>query len=267
MFSPEPEHERAAHQAQEPTPNPQLRQLALQGAAAFVVLSLAWPYYLIRNLPLPWAETCLAIGGSALVLSSLTNQDWWWRVIHAVFAPSAWWISTLAIDPAWFLLAFVGLLLVYRGAVSGQIPLYLSNRSTTLALAALIPDATNNSFADLGCGIGSALCPLAKARPRARFTGIENAHATWLVAYLRTLGQGNCTVRLGSFWQENLASYDVVYAFLSPSPMPALWAKIEQEMRPGSLFVSNTFAVPGVSPCSVVEVGDRRRTQLYCYRR
>jgi hypothetical protein len=38
-------------------------------------------------------------------------------------------------------------------------------------------------------------------------------------------------------------------------------------MRPGSLFISNSFAVPGVEASAVVEVGDARETQLYCYRR
>jgi hypothetical protein len=44
-----------------------------------------------------------------------------------------------------------------------------------------------------------------------------------------------------------LAGQDVVYAFLSPAPMKQLWAKAQAEMTPGSLFVSNSFPVPGAS--------------------
>jgi hypothetical protein len=52
----------------------QLRQLALQLAATLAVLSLAWPYYGLRNEPLPWPQTALAIGATALLFASLTRQ-------------------------------------------------------------------------------------------------------------------------------------------------------------------------------------------------
>jgi hypothetical protein len=48
--------------------------------------------------------------------------------------------------------------------------------------------------------------------------------------------------------------------------MPALWNKIQREMRPGSLFISNSFAVPGVEANRVIELADARQTRLYCYR-
>lgn len=53
----------------EPAPDTPLpshyRQLALQGAAIIVVLSLAWPYFGWKAEPMPWRETAFAIGGVA----------------------------------------------------------------------------------------------------------------------------------------------------------------------------------------------------------
>ena len=230
------------------------------------MLSLAWPYCLIRNEPLPWPETALAIGGAALLIAWVTHQPWWWCAIHALFAPLAWGASALAIDPGWFLLALILMLLFYRGAVTGRIPLYLSNSETAAALAELIPERGEARFIDLGAGVGSVLRPLAQARPEARLCGVENAPATWLVGYLRTVGLSNCRWRWGDIWQTDLAPYDVVYAFLSPEPMPELWAKARREMAAGSLFISNSFAVPGIDADTVVDVDDRRQTRLYCYR-
>ena len=115
--------------------SPPLRQLALQGAAAILVLSLAWPYFGVQGEALPWLETSLAIGGVALLFATLSRQPWWWRVIHAGFMPLVWFTQSLAIDPGWFLFAAVLLLLVYRGALTGQVPLYLSNKQTVQALA------------------------------------------------------------------------------------------------------------------------------------
>lgn len=260
----------AATPPAEPTPtivSTPRRQLALQFAAAFCVLSLAWPYFGLRNEEMPWPATAFAIGAVAFLFASVTRQPWWWRLIHLAFAPLAWGVAQLGIDPGWFLLAFMALLLVYRGALTGQIPLYLSNTTTAAALAELTADRPGMRFLDLGAGIGSVVRPLAQARPDARLTGVENAPATWLAGRLRTAGLKNCAWRWGDLWQTGLADYDVVYAFLSPTPMPALWRKVEAEMRPGSLFVSNSFAVPGVEPSGVVELDDVRRTRLFCYRR
>ena len=246
---------------------PHWRHLALQCAAAIAVLSLAWPYYGLRDEVLPWPETALAIGGVALLIACLTRQAWWWRVIHALFAPLAGAVAALSIEPGWFLLAFVLMWLVYRGALSGQIPLYLSNAATARALAELSAGRSGMRFLDLGAGVGSVLRPLAQASPDAHFTGIENAPATWLVGYLRTLGLSNCTWRWGDIWSVDLTPFEVVYAFLSPAAMPALWDHVQREMRPGSLFISNSFAVPGVDASRVIELDDARQTRLYCYRR
>lgn len=245
---------------------PQHRQLLLQLAAAFAVLSLAWPWFAYSGRELPWLQTTLAIGGVAFAFACWTHQAWWWRGIHLVFAPLAWIVSRLAIDPGWFLLAFAVLLLVYRGALGGQVPLYFSNPQTATTLAALTAERTGMRFIDLGAGIGSLLAPLARLRPDAHLTGVENAPATWLAGRLRTARLDNCDWRWGDFWQTDFAGFDVVYAFLSPAPMAALWEKARREMSPGSLLVSNSFAVPGREPDRVVEVGDRRQTRLYCYR-
>jgi len=79
-------------------------------------------------------------------------------------------------------------------------------------------------------------------------------------------GLGNCEWRWGDLWRTELSAYDVVYAFLSPVPMAALWEKAQREMRPGTLFISNSFAVPDVAAEQVIEVDDARQTRLFCYR-
>ncbi|MCL2523535.1 MAG: class I SAM-dependent methyltransferase [Betaproteobacteria bacterium] len=241
-----------------------LRQLALQGAAVILVLSLAWPYFGWRAEAMPWLETSLVIGAVALAFATLMRQPWWWRLIHAAFMPLAWATAQLAIDPGWFLLAFILLLLVYRGALSGQIPLYLSNRQTLAALDQLIAREDAGRILDLGAGLGSVLIPLADAWPERQFTGAENAPASWLLSRLLGIGRPNLDLRWGDLWQTPLAGQDLVYAFLSPAPMEQLWQKARAEMRPGSLFVSNDFPVPGVAPSERIEVPDA--PPLYCYR-
>lgn len=257
----------AAEQAPAPVGNA-IRQIALQGAAILLVLSLAWPYYGVQGTPLPWPDTAYFIGGVALLLSTLIRQPLWWRVIHAVFIPLVWLVGTLGIDPLWFLLAFVLLLLFFRSAPGSQIPLYFSNETTAAAIAELTAtdSETEMRFIDLGAGIGSLARPLAAARPDARIAGVENSPAAWLIGFVAARGMRNLQWLWGNLWQTGLGEYNVAYAFLSPAPMAALWIKVKREMRPGSLFVSNSFPVPDVPPSEVFEVDDARHTRLYCYR-
>jgi len=64
---------------------------------------------------------------------------------------------------------------------------------------------------------------------------------------LRAAGR-NCRIVWGNYLALDLAQADVVYAYLSPLPMSELWRKVRAEMRSGTLFISNTFAVPGIAP-------------------
>lgn len=241
------------------------RQLALQFAAVLLVLSLAWPYYGMKAELLPWGPVSLAIGLIALLLATLSRQPWWWRLIHLGFAPLAWAAAQWQIDPGWFLLAFILMLLVYRGALTGQVPLYLSNRQTAAALAQLANERQARRILDLGAGIGSLQAPLAQALPNATVAGLENAPLTWLLGRLRLRQLGNAPLHYGDLWQTDLGGQDLVYAFLSPEPMDVLGQKAAAEMGPGSLFVSNSFPIPWAEEERLITVGDRRQTRLYCY--
>src|SRR5574343_960952 len=128
--------------------SPAARQFALQGAAVILVLSVAWPYYGWQAAAIPWAETSYAIGCVGFALATLSRQPWWWRLIHLLFLPAVWFTHKLQIDPGWFLAAFVLLLLVYRGALSGQVPLYLSNKQTVQALYDLLEQRGPCCFRD-----------------------------------------------------------------------------------------------------------------------
>jgi SAM-dependent methyltransferase len=189
---------------------------------------------------------------------------WWW-LIHALFVPLIVLALRLDWPPAAWLAAFVALALVFWRTDLSRVPLYLSNAPTAQALAALLP-AGACRVVDLGCGHGGLLFRLAAARPEARLVGVEHAPLPWLVARVRALRHPGVTICYGDLWRVDLAGADVVYAFLSPAPMPRLWAKATAELRPGALLVSNSFAVPGVAAWRLVDVGDRRRTRLHCYR-
>lgn len=190
----------------------------------------------------------------------------WWIGINAAFVP----LLVLALvargehglDSRWFLAAFGLLALTSMGAALGRVPLYLSSPQAARELAARLPAKAR--FIDLGCGLGGPLAALARLRPDLELHGIESAPLNWLVARVRLRGRAH--VSLGSLWRVPLRDFDAVYAYLSPAPMPRLWAKVQAEMPPGSVFISNTFTVPDVPAPETVELNDLSRARLLIWR-
>ena len=202
----------------------------------------------------------LAVG--AALLAWLWRLPIWWRVINLLFLPLLWLALQAEVDTRWYLAGFAALALTSLGAVRTRVPLYLSSPQAAQALARCVP--ANAVFMDLGCGLGGPLSRLSRLRPDIRLQGIEAAPLNWLIARLRL--RGRAQVAFGSLWQSDLSACDVVYAYLSPAPMARLWAKARAEMRPGSLFISNTFPVPDVAPQETLELHDLSHARLLIWR-
>jgi hypothetical protein len=94
---------------------------------------------------------------------------------------------------------------------------------------------------------------LARTRPGARVEGIELAPLPWLACRLRAAVTGSraCFIR-GDYESLDFGQYDLVFAYLSPAAMSALWRKAQREMRPGSVLASYEFAIAERAPDRVV---------------
>jgi hypothetical protein len=239
---------------------PVLRALLAQALAFAVLVALA--RLGLRFPPLVWV---LAQAVLAVFLSRGLELNPRWILMQAAlpFLGRALWGAPI---PPWIYLAlFLGLALVFGGGLLSRVPLYHASTEAWTKLEELLPDRAGLRFVDLGCGFGGPVAHLAKARPDGVFLGVEASPFTWLVAWLRCLPHGNAHIRLGSLWRTNLADLDVAYAFLSPVPMPALWAKVRREMRPGSRFISHSFEVPNQTPQRVIPVQGREGARLLVF--
>ncbi|MDO8988954.1 MAG: class I SAM-dependent methyltransferase [Sideroxyarcus sp.] len=207
-------------------------------------------------------------GAIAALLSHLLKMDTWWLPIQFVFVPALVATLSLSLSPTVFLVAFLIMLAVYWSTFRTQVPLYLSSNKVWQALETRLPAGQPFAFVDLGSGIGGVLTHLAQTHPLGRYHGVESAPLPFLWSWLRIkFGRhAQCTVRWGSLWDCDLSQYDVVFAYLSPVPMEALWNKARQEMRPGTLFISNTFAVPEHPPQESIAVEDLHNSTLYLWR-
>jgi hypothetical protein len=225
--------------------------------------SLAWVMpQLFRDI---WL-LAIAQGVAAALASRTLQQPAWWWPMHLLFLPAVLTASTLRLPSELYLAAFILLMLVFWGTVKGDVPLFLSSPAVVEAVAEIVDDERARRFADLGAGVGSVAVPLAKHFPLLAVEAWERAPLPWLVTAFRGRSLPNLAVHRQSFWECDLAGYDVVFAFLSPAPMPELAEKVRREMRVGALFISSSFPVPGWVPEAELEIEDRRNTVLYCYR-
>lgn len=238
---------------------PLLRFLLAQIAAWALVLGA------VRlGAPLSGLVLALVQGALAALIAPWLRAEPWWRWVHLAFTPAVWLASQAAIAPGWYLAGLLVLAIFYWTSFRTRVPLFLSNRRTVAALDALLPPGAIR-FLDAGAGTGSALRPLARAHPHSHFVGIEAAPAPWLIGWLMSRAQANVEWRRGNFWAHDWSGYDLVYVFLSPVPMPEVWAKACRDMRPGALLVSNSFAVPGIEPVRVIEPDAAGRRPLFVY--
>ena len=220
---------------------------------------------LVAGLEVTLAQWAVLQGAVALRIATLAGAERWWPPLHLVFLPALVWAARLNVPPFVWGVGFCGLVVVFGSTFRTQVPLFLTAASVRGRLAELIAGDKSLRFLDLGCGLGSVIAALKRTRPECEFHGVELALLPYLVSRWRARRAG-CRVERRDLMTVDLSGYDVVYAFLSPAPMPALWAKAKREMRPGSLFVSLAFPVPEAAPDEVLQVSDRERHTLYVWR-
>lgn len=246
---------------------PALRALLAQvGAAVLVALGL---YLMVQVVPLrpTWLAVGLAQGLLAALLARYLGLSRWWCWLSLLFVPAVL-LANGAPLPSWvFLGSFVLVLLLNWNSFTERVPLYLTGPAARQQVAAVLgAEAVPLRFVDLGCGPAGMLLTLARQFPQGQFVGVETAPLTFFVAWLRALRQPNCQIRYESLWRTDLSAFSVVYSFLSPAPMPDLWAKARAEMPVGSLLISNTFGIPGQPADQQIELHDWRRSSLFLWR-
>ena len=230
---------------------PSVQALAIQAAA---LLMVALALVLLPLLPtgqgayVPSIATLVLLQGAlAALLSRWRRQAAWWPVMHLLFLPAAVAALSLQLPPWLFLAIFLAMLMLYWSTFRTQVPFYASGLAAWDAVAAVLPPQPLR-MVDIGSGLGGLVVHLAARRPDSRFEGIELAPLPWLLSRLRQAAGARCRFLRGDYHRLDFAAYDVVFAYLSPAAMPALWAKASAEMRPGTLLLSHEFAVPGATP-------------------
>ncbi len=218
------------------------------------VMSLAWSVYFFTPYKLSGITLALSQSVLAAGLSYLIGMAVWWRWIHLLFPLAIWSLSQWNISSDAYFYCFLVTLSLFWTTFRTQVPFYPSRKIVHEQVAELVPQDQPIRMIDIGSGLGDLVMHVAKHRSvlqdtESEIVGIEIAPLPWLISKVRAyLKRSNAQFKLGNYETLNFADFDVVFAYLSPAAMTALWQKAHLEMRKGSLLMSYEFEIVGVKP-------------------
>jgi len=106
----------------------------------------------------------------------------------------------------------------------------------------------NRNFYDLGSARGTFACKIAKALPNLHVRGIDGSNFRVLWSNLTAIFIKNLKFKKENFFKTDVSSADIVYLYLPQQLMPGLQAKLQKELKPGSLVISKRVSFPDWQP-------------------
>jgi len=227
---------------------PAVRALLVQCAALLPCAGLAFALDAV-GYGLTLFQAVLLQGVVAMLITWKIGLAPWWRVIQLLFPLALLVTSAFRLPPILYLVIFIVLLGWYWSTFRTQVPYFPSSQPVWEAVAAALPDRPGLRVIDVGSGLGGMTLHLARLRPDIECTGIELAPLPWLYSFLRAKITGSRARFIrGDYEKIQFEHYDLVFAYLSPAVMNALYAKARREMKSGALLISYEFAIPPYIP-------------------
>lgn len=162
-----------------------------------------------------------------------------------------------------------GLSIVYSSLLCSISPMPTSSKVKPIILALLNKYTSGNIVYDLGSGWGTLVFAISSESPDYQVKGLERSPVPYLYASLinKVINRNNCKFIYNDFFSIPIQEADVVVCYLCTGLMSQLRVKLEQELKPGALVISSTFALPGWQPIETVTANDLYRSKVYVYRK
>ncbi len=202
----------------------------------------------------------------AATFSHLVGMANWWRWIHLCFPMAILGMSSWHAPNEIYLTGFIISLSLFWTTFRSQVPFFPSRPIVWRQVEKVMPKNRPLRLIDIGSGLGDMPMYIAKVRPESYIEGVEIAPLPWIVSFVRSkLRRSSAIFKLGDYRSLNFVDYDIIFAYLSPAAMLALWEKARQEMKSGSLLISLEFEIPGLTP-SMRIAGGEHSPMLYVWR-
>ncbi len=129
------------------------------------------------------------------------------------------------------------------------------------------PADTIGTIYELGAGWGALAFPLALKFPKCEVIAYELSPLPWLYMLIRArlCIRPNLTIRRGNIQLLPLDDAVAVCMYLYSQGVEKLKPRLEAELAPGTLVISNTFEVPGWHPKEVHQLDDTMCPQILVY--
>ena len=122
-----------------------------------------------------------------------------------------------------------------------------ATRALVKAIKQYKPDAQN--FYDLGCGRGTLSLAIKKALPGLEIHSVDNSTVRIFFAKLKSKILGRkIDFRKQDIFEVDLGQADVVYTYLWYDLIPPLEKKLQNELKPGAIIITNTSNFPTWQP-------------------
>jgi len=142
-----------------------------------------------------------------------------------------------------------------------------SSQAQKKTILKLMPKDIKGCIYELGAGFGTLAFALADSFPHCKIKAYENSPLPYFFCRLRQFifPRGNLTFFCSDFYLADLQDAKASICYLYPGAMKNLRGKFLRELQPGAVVISNTFALPGLTPINTQKINDIYQTKIYLY--
>jgi len=223
-----------------------------QFTSLFLLFALTIISFVIKDLfsselPVEIATTyqLIFIALAAALLSYWIGLPKWWCWINALFPIMVGIFQSFNWSSSIFLAGFLILALFYWSNFLTRVPYYPSTVVVWSEIADLLPSNQPVNVLEIGSGFGGFCLFIKKQKPDATVVGVELSPIIWLYSRMRQQAlKINCQFLRQDYRRMNFAQQDLIFAFLSPAAMPALYLQAKKQMKTGAILASYCFEIP-----------------------
>jgi SAM-dependent methyltransferase len=245
-----------------------------QFTSLFLLLALTTLSFVIKpffssGLTVELATTyqLISIAVAAVLLSYWMGLPKWWCWINAVFPILVGIFQSFNWSSSIFLVGFLILALFYWSNFLTRVPYYPSSEVVWSEIADLLPSDQAVNVLEIGSGFGGFCLFIKKHKPDSTVVGVELSPIIWLYSRIRQLVlKIDCQFLRQDYRRMNFTKQDLIFAFLSPAAMPALYLQAKKQMKTGAILASYRFEIPCAKNESVEEIEISYGKTLYVWR-
>jgi len=151
-----------------------------------------------------------------------------------------------------FVAIFVYFLIVYDGFFGGYD--FTSSKAVSQKVIKIISDRhlESGKFYDLGSCRGGFSAKLARRFSELDIVGVDDNRLRIFCSKIRTVFLRNIKFKKQDIFTADVSAADIIYLYLPQELMPALQIKLQKELKPGSLIISNSVSFVGREPNEIL---------------